>query len=394
MFDTFTLVTVLALVHLLVTGLMCLAWGLAPNVPGVKFWAYGRIFTTLSLIGVALKDTVPFELAILVSQGLFFIGQYYVWQGSVVFKGLKRVDIRWIISLFLLSLTIVALGLIAERDGIRLMVSSLVVIVFSSLNAWALWQPMEGKRFPACRVVAVVLWLHAAFFFARLIVAIAHQAHQELIPVPIVQQFTFFEAIIASILVGMGYVVLIAERLQYDLKMLADHDSLTGAMVRRAFFHKATLQLKAQYARGRAGVACMVLDLDHFKVLNDQHGHIAGDEALRHAVKVMQSSLRPQDLLARIGGEEFIVLLPGTDNLEANRIAEQIRSKLEHTACAFGDCELAVTISIGLVSYSMLNETLTIEQLFEEADKALYEAKALGRNQIIDFHHESNKLPL
>lgn len=392
MFDTFTLVMVLALVHFLVTGLICLAWTLAPKIPGVKFWAYGRIFTSVALIAVALKDRIPFEIAIIVSQSLFFIGQYYVWQGSVLYKGLQQADLRWVGLCFLLSISVVAVAVFSQYDGIRLTVSSLMVIVFSSMNAWVLWQPVNGRRFTACRVVAVMLWLHAAFFIFRMTFAIAHQANQEWIPIPVVQQITFLEAIIATILIGMGYVVLIAERLQYELQNLADHDSLTGILVRRAFFKKAQAVLQTQQQTAKSGVACMVLDLDHFKVLNDKFGHIAGDDALKHAVNVMQSKLRDQDILARIGGEEFILFLPETDNLEANRIAESIRSNLEQSECLYGDCKLEITVSIGLVSYTMPASTITIEKLFEEADKALYEAKSLGRNQVIDYHHDSRRL--
>lgn len=395
MFDTFTLACILAVVHFLVTGLMCLAWKLTPNIPGVNLWAIGRIFTTLALLCVALKETVSFEVSILLGQSLFFIGQYFVWQGSAQFMGLKRVSLFAVSPLFVCCISVVALGLIVDQDPIRLIVSSLIAIGFCCLNAKALWAHYDNKVFFACRIVAIMLWLQALLFSMRLFFALSLTLTPPLISVDQLQQLTFFENIAASILIGVGYIVLITERLLYELKKFTDRDFLTGALVRRAFFQAADHSLYQLQQQDNNGIACLVMDLDHFKTINDGYGHVAGDKVLQHVAHLIEQQLRENDIFARMGGEEFILLLPGVDNIEANAIAETIRSKLENAPCHYGDQALRITVSIGLVSYEVISN-LTIERLFQEADNALYEAKELGRNQVIDFHFgsQTSKKPI
>lgn len=384
MLDIFTLLSVLALIHFLVTCLICLAWSLFPSMLGVKLWAIGRVLTTLALMATALKNRIPFEAAILTGQVLFFLGQYYVWQGSILYKGLARANVKWITFIGLLAFTILAISLITENNSVRLIVSSLVAISFSLLNAWALSQRYDGKYFIACRAISILLLIHAGFFAFRLIAAVTLQLQEGLLPVDLIQQFTFIEAIVMSVLIGMGYIVLITERLQHELRTLADSDSLTGALTRRAFYRKARKRLTEQQ-NNNGSVACMVLDMDHFKALNDQHGHLAGDEVLKRSVQVMSESLRSQDILARFGGEEFIILLPDADSLVANQIAERIRYKMENSSCYCGEQELKATVSIGLVCFTGGSTELNIDKLFEAADKALYQAKSQGRNRVSDF---------
>jgi two-component system, cell cycle response regulator len=174
---------------------------------------------------------------------------------------------------------------------------------------------------------------------------------------------------------------------QERLKLAGLTDALTGVHNRRYFEHRCQVEI-AQARRYRHPLACMFLDIDQFKRINDTHGHQSGDEVLRTVGHAIQGQLRAGDTIARYGGEEFVVLLPQTPVHHAREIAERIRLSIAGRPTVIGSGEsLAATISIGL---AMLpgelggRETADLAgQLVAEADKALYQAKHRGRNRVV-----------
>jgi diguanylate cyclase (GGDEF)-like protein len=167
--------------------------------------------------------------------------------------------------------------------------------------------------------------------------------------------------------------------LNEHLARLAKVDTLTDAANRRHF----QACLDAELARSaRYGHECSLvsIDIDHFKEVNDRYGHSGGDEALRHFVQVTRLQLRSQDVLGRLGGEEFAVLLPETGMESAIAVAERIRRGVEATPARFGDGQIPLTASFGVACWSATSETA--DALLQRADKALYAAKAAGRNRV------------
>ena len=164
-----------------------------------------------------------------------------------------------------------------------------------------------------------------------------------------------------------------------ELERLANHDSLTGALTRRRFFELAIPEYERSVRYNRP-LGTLLIDLDHFKNINDTHGHAAGDIVLINTVNYMSKILRTNDLLGRFGGEEFIVLLPETDEEGAFHTAERIRQKLESTSVMYEESEIFITASIGLAN---LHKDANIDQIVDRADTALYAAKHAGRNRVI-----------
>jgi diguanylate cyclase (GGDEF)-like protein len=166
-----------------------------------------------------------------------------------------------------------------------------------------------------------------------------------------------------------------------NLKRAASYDFLTDALSRSAFVAKATAMLMRLTAEGRP-VATLMLDIDRFKRINDKHGHAAGDCVLVAFAAMVREILREGDLFGRIGGEEFAVILSDVDAEQAAGIAERIRAKIASTPIEIGDGRrLRVTVSAGL---SFGKKKGRLDRAIAEADAALYRAKELGRNQVVD----------
>ncbi|MEJ7730753.1 MAG: sensor domain-containing diguanylate cyclase [Polyangiaceae bacterium] len=169
---------------------------------------------------------------------------------------------------------------------------------------------------------------------------------------------------------------LAAERLQE----MASRDALTGMHNRRHFVEHAQREL-ALWRRHRHPLTVALIDADHFKKVNDTHGHATGDEVLRDLATVVREQLRSTDLSARYGGEEFVLLLPSTDAAGAVVLAERIRSAIAARAVVHETGEVSYTVSIGVAEAS---DCLgSVEALVHAADQALYRAKAEGRNRVI-----------
>ncbi len=180
-------------------------------------------------------------------------------------------------------------------------------------------------------------------------------------------------------------------KLNEHLDRLARIDPLTDAANRR-HFHAC---LEAELARaGRYGRECslVIVDIDHFKQINDRHGHAGGDDALRHFVQITREQLRTQDELGRLGGEEFAVLLPETGLESAIAVTERIRRAVEATPARFEDVLIPMTASFGVARWQSFAESA--DALLQRADKALYAAKSGGRNRVASAEDAAGQEPL
>ena len=171
-------------------------------------------------------------------------------------------------------------------------------------------------------------------------------------------------------------------RLVDELRDLSTHDELTGLANRRLLTQRFDREI-LRAGRYDQAISVISIDVDHFKKLNDRCGHAAGDRGLINVAKVVEANVRRLDTVARIGGEEFVVLLPRTEKAAAKDTAEKIRKAIEETAFEGGEGQPdgRLTISLGVATYV---EGDTPESIIERSDRALYRAKANGRNQVCD----------
>ena len=167
--------------------------------------------------------------------------------------------------------------------------------------------------------------------------------------------------------------------MQKKLRIQAETDSLTGLANRRSFFLSLHKEI-SRYDRAQRPFSVLLIDIDHFKKVNDTYGHIVGDHVLQELAKILETDARNQDLVARTGGEEFCVLLPETTHEQAEITAERIRKT---TSEVYMDCDICskpafkITISIGVAE---IRPNENVDQIYNRADMALYRAKTAGRN--------------
>ena len=183
---------------------------------------------------------------------------------------------------------------------------------------------------------------------------------------------------VPSVLVALNDVSQRKE-MEAELFRQASTDALTGISNRRYFQNQAEQELR-RARRFARDMAVMMIDIDHFKAINDAHGHAAGDDAIQAVVKRALEALRQSDTLGRIGGEEFAVLLPETALTAASEVAERLRAHIQARPILVGHHAIDCTVSIGVAQ--LCGRDGTINELLERADKALYVAKNNGRNRV------------
>jgi diguanylate cyclase (GGDEF)-like protein len=171
-------------------------------------------------------------------------------------------------------------------------------------------------------------------------------------------------------------------RLQEHIKLVGLRDPLTGVNNRR-FFDQRLNEEASRAKRFDTPLSCLFIDLDHFKRINDQHGHQAGDAVLKQVSALLSERLRQTDILARYGGEEFVILLSDTHGEDAYEIAEQIRARVARQKFVIPDAkQLSITLSIGVATMMSSGNHKTSKALVAAADQAVYAAKLSGRNQV------------
>ncbi len=195
---------------------------------------------------------------------------------------------------------------------------------------------------------------------------------------PINYTESIFESIILLIL---AFSVIYSTMLLLNrIEELAMFDPLTKLMNRG--FLKEFLQREVnRSSRSRRPFSIIMGDVDHFKWVNDQHGHDCGDKMLQHIARILRKNLRSEDVICRWGGEEFLFLLPETELEKAGEVAEKLRRKIEQSPLSINDTEIPITMSFGVTTHTPGDRNLS--NYINAADRRLYEAKKQGRNQVV-----------
>jgi diguanylate cyclase (GGDEF)-like protein len=230
------------------------------------------------------------------------------------------------------------------------------------------------------RPIVIVLALHALAMGSRPLALWTFDGSQEttLFSFPWITAHAF-ETLVATVLLAFLFLAIAKERVEQEQRIMASRDFLTGMLNRRAFLELGTEALAAAHPDEQA--VLLLLDIDRFKRINDAHGHAAGDAVLEALGRLATDALPRGSLLARLGGEEFGCLLPGTSQIEGFYAAEYLRNAVALHPFPAGRVPLVVTVSIGLATTVECGRDL--QALMSAADAALYRAKRSGRDRVV-----------
>lgn len=346
---------------------------------GIGKWATAILLETLAWVLIAMRGTLPDAISIIVANGL--VAASYALMLAAICEFQQRRLPHWQYWLPLILALFMATLLPDVRS--RFIWGGGVYALQMVLIARALWSDRATRAGRAWRVllggVAVILLVLAL----RAIVALtggALLAEPQGGASPHWVQIVSFVALMATSLLGsIGFLLMVKERADRDVMHLAMTDSLTGVPNRRALMEHAERALALRHSRH---LALLMIDVDHFKRINDAYGHPAGDEILRQVAGLLAGRLRGGDLVGRYGGEEFCVVALDTDADGAMKLANSLREIIASTVLNTEYGDLSVTVSIG-VSYCSTDTERELKDILAEADAALYTAKANGRNQVV-----------
>ncbi len=381
--DPRTIMVVWAALNILFAGMLALVGMHAGNVRGVRQWALGDLLIGLSL-AITSQIMLPPSLAVVAFATLTLgCGLGLLYNGIEAFKGGRcRYWIPAVLALLMLANNVV-FGIWDQQPKLRIVCNFLLFAIVHIVCARALFVRIGQPLRTAYWLAAVSVTVIALLALLRVIaILFSTDDAVSMFNANGVNPGVFFFSSLAQMSMSFAFMLLINYTLANELKELAATDSLTGILNRRTIEVETMRQL-AQIKRSGDNVAIMMIDVDHFKQINDRHGHPAGDEVLRRLAHLMRSVVRGTDYIARYGGEEFCILLPATGEKQAAALAERLRRLYSELRVDWNGHSLQSTISIGVADSRQAGSDL--ETLIKAVDTALYQAKHQGRNRVVGF---------
>lgn len=377
-----TLLIIAALLTALVTTVLYAVWSFNRNIPGLRLWMVSFLLGSVFSVSLLVRDWFPEVVAVVISQGSVSLAAYLCLMASRMYMG-RRPFSHWyaVVGIGALMVASVYFTVVQPHLGMRFVFVGLGAGICFLLTARTM---ADGgvRRVPARYLFALVAGLHGLFLLLRpalfKLAPVAPGGLPDAGLVALVSQFVLLEAIVAVVLLGFGALMLANEFITSELRHLAEMDPLTNVFNRRAFL---TLLDKAISAAQRTGTAVpvLVMDLDHFKNINDTWGHRAGDDVLRHFVMLAHRCLRKEDVMGRLGGEEFAIFLPNASAAGALAVAERLRALVEAQPVATGPQSIPLTVSVGV---TLCAHGDAAGAALQRADEAMYLAKERGRNRV------------
>ncbi|MBL8937041.1 MAG: GGDEF domain-containing protein [Archangium sp.] len=376
----FLFATVLMMLNGAVLGVM--HRDLAPALRSPAFgWRVGTLLIAIGCLVLALQKWLPSWLALTIGNGLLLAGLVAYRNAIDLFDGHQASRLRW------LGPVVLAAGIgwfTAVRDdfAIRVVLASIAWVTTLAGSARALWRGRQAEG-ASSRLVLMVLFVGLALVMVFRAGWFGLRAGPETTVVDPGSWVNVLTPMLASTLPIIGttaFLLMCSERLRRDWEHAASTDALTGLWNRRTLISRGAAALDEAHQHGR-GLAVAVIDVDHFKSVNDRFGHEVGDVALQHVAKALRSQCRAVDLAARHGGEEFVVLLKDLDAASAADAAERLRAALAATPLVHGDLRLELTASFGVTT--LTRDDRSFDDLLRRADAALYRAKHEGRNRVV-----------
>ena len=388
--DVTTLSFMSLLIFSLMSALLLLMWLGDRKETALLFWIGGYLLVSLGLIGLLLRGAIPDFVSIVLANTVIVTGLVLAGWGNQYFFRQKP---YYGLGAALIAVTAFGLTVFAgpgeENFLIRVIVVSTALTLISLACALSLARRLPPSMWPAQGLAILSFLALAVFYGLRLYFALRHSMPQGLFASGHLSILTYLLPTASSVLTAFAWILLVNQRLR--LRLLETHqiDQRTGALSRDSLAETGDAEISRCRRHGNM-LSVLMLDIDHFRRINERHGHASGNAWLRHLVTVTRGVLRQEDRIGRLAGDEFCVILPQTDPHGAALLAERIRLAIENTPLPLGRPTMPgnsgtivpATVSIGVAALEPNDIAPDWERLTAAADMALHDAKRLGRNQV------------
>jgi diguanylate cyclase (GGDEF)-like protein len=376
--DVNTLFTVTIYVEVILGLLLLFAWAQNTAILGVCWWGFAHLVRAASVVLFGTYGVAPDLIAIDLANALLFTSFAITWTGARVFDG-RPVEPVYLVTGAVLWLLICRLPVLTDAIQARALIASGIVTSYTWLTAYEFWRGRNEQlvsRWPAI----FLLFAHGSLFLLRTPLSLLLPwSPSNKIYGSVWLTVMSFEALLFTISIAFILLAMAKERTELRHRTAALVDPLTGIANRRSFLQDAS-QLAKRHIGDPHPTAVLLIDLDHFKSINDRFGHALGDRVLETFSEAARNSIRSSDLLGRLGGEEFAAVLYDTSRDKAVAVAERIRESFAHAAQEVDGRPVGATLSIGLAYCD--GAALDVAELLAQSDQALYFAKEHGRNRV------------
>lgn len=382
-FDIRTAVLLGAALALLIGTMMLAVSATQPDIHRgtMRWWVAGAFSYALGFALTGMREWIWIGWSAVLANGLIAAGLACFGIALRRFFGLPEWRQRLLavapVTMLLTALLLFAFPMAEIRQGLI----SLIFAVACAVCVQSIYGHKQSRA-----LSQHILGFYFILGLAMLMVRSATMFFSVNAPVDSIFEFSLLTAcvyvggVLLPVVGTIAFLLMCAERSQSELEQVARIDHLTGIYNRGAVEGLAGRMIATSLRHGTP-MSLMVVDIDHFKRINDELGHAAGDKALLAIVQMLQALVRSCDLLGRLGGEEFVVLMPDTDAVQARRAAERMRAEVECTPVAFFGTFRSITVSIGVSEFRF--EDADFGRLLQRADRALYAAKHTGRNLVL-----------
>ncbi|WP_263356097.1 GGDEF domain-containing protein [Acidicapsa ligni] len=368
MLDLPTLVAGQVILAVIFAGVFYGIHRLYPELKGIRYVVGGFIVTAVArrffMVHVGHAQGIAILLALAASA--------IMYTATLRHLGSSRSSkLAWFI-LALFGLAIVQYKELRPDPTLSFVLESAAFLFIRAIWARELFRHAAGRRL--LRSFALFLVIYAVYATNILIVRLPYLSApaSRYVDLQPLEAFLLIVNVALSAIEDLFMLLMVGSSIIEQLKQQSLTDPMTGRLNRRGIEQKIAEEV-AQSARGSHICSIAMIDLDYFKSINDQFGHSVGDDALRHTAEVILAAVRPYDCLGRVGGDEFVLILPSTDGACALKIAERVCAAIRNTD---SDGRFHLSVSIGVAQYEF---TDTATSIFERADTALYQAKEAGR---------------
>lgn len=345
---------------------------------GLAPWALSLAAQGVAFVLFAARGTVPDWVSIVVANGLIGLSLSLVAAAILAFRGIAAPMLLHVVAFLVPAF---AVGALVHDLGARLIAANTLYAAGEAALLALAWRRVEGVSRGAHGLFVASFALGAVSLAARAAgPLLAPGAIESLFAPNAVQAFSLMSSYMVILLSSVSFLLMQKERADHVSAQLASVDPLTGAFNRRTFVELAAKAL-SRAKRLDTPLSLVLLDIDHFKQVNDTHGHLAGDRVLQQFAEVVRDQLRKEDVFVRYGGEEFCLLLPDVPGPGAVALAGRIRKAVARSAFKVDGAGLDLTVSAG-VAARIEEGPEALEALIARADEALYIAKSRGRNRV------------